>query len=109
MESTEEDIKVAFGPPMGYYAVHRPTIWERLGFKECGAPWMKDEDFPELPPGRLITETNVYFDWKDRLRILMSGKVRVAVSTKSNVIVDTAISMSEVSVLPPNFPLRPKP
>lgn len=50
----------------------------------------------------LATHTIVVFDWKDRLRILVSGKVKVDTYTKTDVIVRKSLSTSVAYVLPPN-------
>lgn len=54
-----------------------PTLWQRLGFHTCGPPYSPElSDDPKLM--RMVHETVIVFDWKDRLRILLSGKVMTA-------------------------------
>lgn len=83
----------------------RQRIWWALGF--C---WKKtDENFewrmmepPEegFAPGALHTETHVLLDWKDRLRVLVTGHIGIDVYTKTDVPVKRARSRSDVAVLP---------
>lgn len=84
---------------------YKPTIWNRLGFGTCSAR-IEDEDHPDLAKAYISSDTYAHFDWKDRLRILVSGKVMVSLATKTSVMVEKAISASKVSVLPPNYPLN---
>lgn len=49
----------------------------------------------------LHTETHCILDWKDRLRVLLTGHVVVDVWTKTNVLVSRSKSRSEIAVLPP--------
>jgi hypothetical protein len=88
---------------MNFYAVEKPTAGQRLaralGFGMPAVP--DDRDEPQFAPGRIITQTHACFDWKDRLRVLVSGHVVVIVSTKTNVPVATAVSTSGIGVLAP--------
>jgi len=68
----------------------RPTIWHRLGFGHAYVhPWGdENEDHNGRCPDGLLatsltTETRVHFDWLDRLRILVTGRVHVFVRTRS--------------------------
>jgi len=88
-----------------YYDTCSPTpfsIWKKLGFGSCWVE-LKDEEFPGMPPGAIATDTQIRLGFLDRLRVLISGKVYVALKTKTDVIVETAISKSAVSVLPPTW------
>lgn len=80
---------------------YKPTLWKRLGFGHCSAPVMDEEDYPQLAPGALSLDTYLHFDWKDRIRLLISGNAMVSVRCKTNVIIDHAVSLSRTSVLPP--------
>jgi hypothetical protein len=93
---------------IGFAMAHRPTLWNRLGFGACAAhvPDHVDEA-PEWAPGALSTETRIVLDWRDRLRVLLSGRMMVSLKTKTDVPVRRALSVSSVSVLPPSFAGRP--
>lgn len=93
--------------PHAFYSVHVPTIWERLGFRrrfdEELFAWRNEEPKPEdgLVPSALCTHVRVHIDWWDRLRLLVSGACEIEVYTKTDVLVNKAISRSQFSVLPP--------
>ena len=84
-----------------FYVEHKPTLWERFGFKDCGAPDLRDEDFPDMAQCRMVTDCIVHLDWPDRIRLLISGKLRVAIAHKTDVIVGRCVSKSNVSVMRP--------
>ena len=90
---------------VGTYLEYKPTLWDRLGFGHAYAR-LEDEDYPEMAEAFLHIDSYVHFDWKDRLRILLSGKVMLAVATKTNVFVEKAISVSSVKVLSPTYSMR---
>ena len=88
--------------PMAFYSVHRPTAWERLGFGECHAPRPDiPEDDPEFAASVLIVTTRVHLDWKNRLRMLISGDLMVDHAIKTDVPVGRSQATSAISVLPP--------
>lgn len=84
-----------------FYAISKPTFWQRLGFGECSEHWM--EDVEGYAPAYLATSTITFLDWRDRLRVLISGKVMTASATKTDVVVARATTKSRFSVLPPNY------
>ncbi len=87
---------------LNFYKEERPTIWQRLGFGSCGTPDMDDlEDAEGFVVSYLITGVIVVLDWRDRLRVLISGKIEIVAATKTDVIVSKTLSRSKVSVLPP--------
>lgn len=59
------------------------------------------EDLEGFAPSYLVTGVEAVFDWKDRLRLLVSGRLRVEIRTKTDVIVRKTESTSVVCVLPP--------
>jgi len=85
-----------------FYEYRRPTIWQRLGF---GRPAMPDMDDMEGAEGfvesHLIVSTVTTFGWRDRLRILLSGKVEVVQAVKTDALVRRTVARSNVAVLPP--------
>ena len=87
------------------YLAFKPSIWNRLGFHSCAA-YLDDKDYPDMANAYIDTDVYAHLSWMDRIRILISGKVMVSLATKTNVIVERALSASKISVLPPNYPLR---
>lgn len=90
----------------GTYMVYKPTIWQRMGFGECAAPPLDDEDYPAMAVGRLITETVIHLSWQDRIRMLVSGKLMSCVSQKTDIGVTHCVSKASTSVLPPSFRMQ---
>ena len=94
-------------PPAAGRAVERRTLadrlWRGLGFGRCGHDYFDDipDDHPDFKPGCFVTEIVTHWDFRDRLRILVSGRTFTIVSHKSDVIVNRVMSRSNVSVLPP--------
>lgn len=86
-------------------------IWRTLGFGMNSRMDMVDwrcEEEPDFAPGALITDTVAHLDFLDRLRVLVSGRVRVEVSTKTDVLVKKSKSMAAVGVMPPVYPIPGK-
>ncbi len=77
-------------------------LWSKLGFGRCFIP-APDDDNPEpwCAPGRLVSVTIADIDWRDRLRLLISGRAMVFMSTQTDVAVNVARSESKFSVLSP--------
>ncbi len=80
--------------PTNTYKIIRPTIWQRLGFGTCLAP--------DVEPPRLATRIILVLDWRDRLRVLLSGRIMVAVGVEIDEPVRAKASLSRMSVLPPS-------
>lgn len=76
-------------------------IWLRLGF---GMPIHNDmgdlDDTPGLAASYIRMDIIIHLAWIDRLRLLVSGKIAIKVSTKTDAFVSKAISRSMISVLP---------
>jgi len=89
----------------GFYEEKR-TIWSHLGFGTCSAFFEDDDEDDGFAPGSLLTETFGHFDWRDRLRVLVSGKIMISARTKTDVPVDTAVTVSKVSILPPSWSMK---
>lgn len=65
-----------------YAQAFKPTIWHRLGFGHAHvAPW--DEPDKEDDDHYVMTDIVVTVDWKDRLRLLLTGLLSVAVRVKT--------------------------
>lgn len=87
----------------------KPTLRQRIIWA-LGLHRKYDEDLfnwrnmepPEegFVPSCLHTETHCVLDWKDRLRVLLTGHVVVDVWTKTDVAIKRSKSRSEVAVLP---------
>ncbi len=92
--------------PQDTAMAYKPTFWQRIGFGECCAPCMEDEDYPDFIEGRMIVDTYIILSWPDRLRCFLSGKLICAMSMKTDVFVKKSVSTSKVSILPPNFKPR---
>lgn len=93
----------------GAYYAKQPLslrIWHFLGFygkhDESLFDW-RNEQPPQsgFVQSCLHTETHVILDWKDRIRALFTGHLRVDVWTKTDVEVKRMQSRSTIAVLPP--------
>jgi hypothetical protein len=59
------------------------------------------EDLEGFAPSYIMTRVVSTLDWKDRLRVLWSGRLAVETQTKTDVVVNKMVSQSVVYVLPP--------
>lgn len=104
----EPDVPIMAGDA---YCAREPLssrIWRGLGFGMSNRSDMIDwrcEEEDGFAPGALITDTVVVLDFMDRLRVLFGGRIRLEVSTKTDVLVKKSKSMSAVGVMPPNYPI----
>jgi hypothetical protein len=95
--------------PTAFYALpsRRDRFWSWLGFGECRAPRPEqDEQAPGFAPSWFIVGTRASLDWKDRIRLLISGKLMVEQAIKTDVPIARSRSTSAISVLPPRATLR---
>lgn len=80
------------------------SFWRWLGF---GHPYVRVpaelEEAEGWSPGCSVQDVAVYVDWLDRLRVLVSGKVMVQVSTQMDVMPGRMRSWSDFRVLPPSY------
>jgi hypothetical protein len=89
-----------------FYAEYKPTLserfWRAMGFKRAyvHAPNFMEE-VEGFVSGSITTNVICHMGWLDRLRLLVSGKMIVALATMTNVTVDRAVTVSECGVLPP--------
>jgi hypothetical protein len=87
-----------------FVAVDDRTLYHRLVDRLFTGRYLEiPEDLEGSAPSYMIIEVVAVLDWKDRLRMLWSGKLRVHTRTKTDVIVSRMVSESAVSVLPPHF------
>jgi hypothetical protein len=92
-----------------FYAEYRPTIGERITrmlFPPRNLLPLEEVEEAALlragfAPGELMTDTHIGLDWKDRLRVLVSGKLRVRTRTATDVIVNKMQSRSVTYVPAP--------
>lgn len=77
----------------------RQRFWARLGFGECRAPYIEDRE--GFAPG--CGDSSVHFDvdWRDRLRLLVSGRLAVSIAHKMDALPRRWESAAAMSVLPP--------
>ena len=95
--------------PTAFYALpsRSQRFWSWLGCGKCRAPRPEEDEFAEgYAPSWFIVETFVCLDWKDRLRLLLSGKAMVQAAVKTDVQITRSRSTSAFSVLRPAHDLR---
>lgn len=101
--------------PVGYYKVENLTlsqkVYKKLGFGRAGSPRFEREDLDEgqaqgFAPGWFCLDVTVMFDWKDRLRLLVSGKLNIATDCKTDRIIGRSFALTKVAVLPPDTPIQ---
>jgi hypothetical protein len=91
----------------------RTRFWRALGFNAGFDPGLLDFRYAELDgyaESSMMIETRVYFTMGDRLRLLISGCLRVETCTRTDVVVmaHRQKSMSRVTVMSPGF-VKPAP
>lgn len=91
---------------MNFAQPGKRTVWGRLGFGSKRIPRFEDDEHPDLAPHWMTSHVIGVLDWKDRLRVLISGKIEVVVSTKTDVPVTKAVSKSNLGVLPPSYHVK---
>jgi hypothetical protein len=82
-----------------FYAPDTRNWFQRLlarTFPAKLAPRLEDKE--GWAPGYMITEVVASLDWRDRLRVLVSGKVHVSTSTRTDVNVSKVHSETAVWV-----------
>lgn len=85
-----------------YCAEPKFSVWRFLGFGTAHAPRPEDlDEHPDWAPAWFIVTTRAHLDWRDRLRVLVSGNVHIDQAVKTDVPIGRSLSTSAVSVLPP--------
>ncbi|KXV20627.1 hypothetical protein [Gluconobacter japonicus] len=91
-----------FGMEENGFTVAKRTIWDKLGFGEAHVSRPLGEGYAEgMAPGFFVTNVRVVFDWKDRLRTLVSGKIHVEVVSQTNLTVARAATRAATKVMRP--------
>ena len=87
---------------------HKPTrrerFWTRLGYRY----FLVDlpDDAAQMP-GWMMTTTRLEFSIADRLRLFLSGKIKIDIRQATDVPVEKCVSAASFSITPPFQ--RPKP
>lgn len=90
----------------GSLVMAKPTLWQRLVrrvFPQTYPNTLEVEDHLKVQvAGWMATDTFAHFDWKDRLRLLVSGKVAIRARHLSDKpLLGNVTTVATVSVLPP--------
>lgn len=87
----------------GFFQEYRPTrldrLWSRLGFGDRYLAPPEDSD--RWANSYITNVVTTRLDWRDRLRVLISGKVRIRSFIKTDVYVGRSEAESVFGVLPP--------
>lgn len=83
---------------MGYYAAPDPVSRWRRALRRL-FPSQRTEPPTDRPYCRTYVDT--HFDWKDRLRILVSGRVRTELVVEADTEIPVLHSTAVVYVMPP--------
>lgn len=85
-----------------YYAADTRPLWQRLLSRLFPTGRVEiPEDLEGWAPSYMQTHTVCMLDWRDRLRVLVSGKLHVQTNTKTDVSVGRSQSWGAVWVEPP--------
>lgn len=84
-----------------YAAAPRPSIWKRLGFGVAAVPPEPDPYPDGCVEGAIVTDAIVFLDWRDRLRLLVSGRLNVVSRIVTDARVVFAVTSTSTSVLAP--------
>lgn len=90
----------------GFYVPDRRPRWKRLLARLFPRTYFGDPFEPHDPswaPGSMLTVVVVKVDWRDRLRLLMSGRIEIQVRQRTDVHVNRVQSQSHFTVEPPSF------
>ena len=91
------------GEEQNGYFEYRPTLGRRFWqiFFPPAAPLDVPEEMPGYVPGSMSINCGVRLDWRDRLRLLISGKIRIEIRVKTNVEVSNLKSFMRFWAAPP--------
>lgn len=89
---------------MEYKPTRRERFWKWLGYRYFLVDLPDDTD---QMPGWMMTTTRIEFSIADRLRFLLSGKIKIDIRQATDVRVERCVSAVSFSITPPFE--RPKP
>lgn len=90
-----------------FYSPPKFSIWRWLGFGLAYAPRPEQlDEHPDWAPAWFIVSTQAHLDWRDRLRVLLSGNLSIDQAVKTDVPIARSYATSAVSVMAPGR-LRP--
>lgn len=92
---------------VGYYAPDPMPRWRRwlqqkLFPQQYLAPADEDGD-PDFAPGEAMSTHVVTVDWKDRMRLLVSGELKIETRHRFDVPVRRMKSRGQFNVSPPSY------
>jgi hypothetical protein len=85
---------------MEYRSTFMLRVWRRLGWR------YQLVELPETPevermPGWAMTRVRLHFSLVDRVRLLLTGRVRVDIRQKMSADVADIVSAASIEILPP--------
>lgn len=79
-----------------YVPTRTERFWRWLGFR------YHLYELPETDmPGWMMTKTAIQFDWADRLRLLLTGRINIDIRQATDVKVSTCASAVSFEIVPP--------
>ena len=85
-----------------YCAEPKFSVWKLLGFGTRHAPRLDEDEAKEgWAISWFVVETFARLDWRDRMRVLISGNVYIDHAIKTDVPIARSYATSAISVLPP--------
>ncbi len=87
------------GYGMAYKLTLRERFFRALGFRYhlVNLP----DDIETTMPGWMMTSCRMHFDFRDRLRLLLTGKLNLEIRQATSQQVDEAISATSFRIVPP--------
>lgn len=97
------DAPVAGPPaPQAFYAEPTPkTLLQRATDRLFPTKWLQVSDVEGFAPGNMRTDIRNVLDWRDRLRVLVSGTLMCEIRTVTNVHIERAQSVAVCYVAKP--------
>ena len=85
------------------YQIYKPTLRQRF-FRWLGFRYHR-VDLPDnieaTMPGWMMTTCRVHFDFADRLRLLLTGKLHIDIRQATSQQVDSAVNTTSFEIIPP--------
>ena len=104
MAQTEPDVAIAAGVPTpnAFAMVYVPTVaerfWRNMGYRRYPSELPEDA---RAMPGWAMTNIHLSVSFADRVRLLLSGKIRIDCEHAMSESVDTVITASSVTIMRP--------